>query len=36
MFSVIAMMAFQKYVGEDTEATAERVTDTFFYGIANK
>ncbi|KYZ75207.1 TetR family transcriptional regulator [Anaerosporomusa subterranea] len=36
MFSVIAMMAFQKYVGEDAEAAAERVTETFFYGIVNK
>jgi AcrR family transcriptional regulator len=36
MFSVIAMMAFQKYVGEDTNAAAERVTDTFFYGIVNR
>jgi AcrR family transcriptional regulator len=36
MFSVIAMMVFQKYVGEDAEAAAERVTETFFYGIVNK
>ena len=36
MFSVIVMMVFQKYVGDDMDAAAERVTDTFFYGIASK
>lgn len=34
LFSVIVMMAFQGFVGVDVDDAAERVTDTFFYGIA--
>jgi AcrR family transcriptional regulator len=35
MFSVIVMMVFQKFVGDDIDVAAERVTNTFFYGIAS-
>ncbi|MDU4961584.1 MAG: TetR/AcrR family transcriptional regulator [Sporomusaceae bacterium] len=36
VFSVLATMAFQHYIGDDSDAAADQVTDTFLYGIAKR
>ncbi|EAX49021.1 transcriptional regulator, TetR family [Thermosinus carboxydivorans Nor1] len=34
LFSVIVMMVFQKFVGDDIDATAKTIADIFLYGVA--
>lgn len=36
LFSVIAMTVFQKFVGEDVDATAKSITDFFLNGASNR